>query len=101
MTPESQAVLGDDLVRAAAAAAPITASSAPPGGRAAQSRAGYSRLGPRSVSGCEIQHFGMGPAVVLGQGFTEGTGTVRDGAAADLAAGDRQIGNGHRETARR
>ena len=27
MTPESQAVLGDDLVRAAAAAAPITASS--------------------------------------------------------------------------
>jgi hypothetical protein len=57
--------------------------------------------GLRSVSGCEIEHFGMGPAVVLGQDFTESTGTVRDGAVADLAAGDRQMGNGHGETARR
>ena len=31
----------------------------------------------------------MDPAVVLGQGFTEGAGPVCDGAAADLAAGDR------------
>jgi hypothetical protein len=31
----------------------------------------------------------MGPAVVLGQDFTESAGMVRDGAVADLAAGDR------------
>ena len=44
---------------------------------------------PRSVSGGEVEHFGMGPAVVLGQDFAESPGTVRDGAVADLAAGDR------------
>ena len=43
----------------------------------------------------------MGPAVVLGQDFTEGGGPVRDGALTDLAAGDRQMGNGHRVTAGR
>ena len=31
----------------------------------------------------------MGPAVVFGQDLTEGAGPVRDGAVADLAAGDR------------
>jgi hypothetical protein len=31
----------------------------------------------------------MGPTVVLGQDFAESPGTVRDGAVADLAAGNR------------
>jgi hypothetical protein len=44
---------------------------------------------------------GMGPAVVLGQDLTEATGPVRHGALADLATGDRQLGNGHREAAGR
>ena len=43
----------------------------------------------------------MGPAVVLGQDLSEGAGPVRDGAVADLAAGDRKLGNGHREAAGR
>ena len=43
----------------------------------------------------------MGPAVVLGQDLGEVAGPVGDGAVADLAAGDRQLGNGHRETAGR
>jgi len=43
----------------------------------------------------------MGPAVVLGQDLGEGAGPVGDGALADLAAGDRQLGNGHREAAGR
>jgi hypothetical protein len=34
----------------------------------------------------------MGPAVVLGQDLSEGAGPVRDGAMADLAAGDRKLG---------
>src|ERR1039457_574240 len=41
----------------------------------------------------------MGPAVVLGQDLSEVAGPVRDGAMADLAAGDRKLGNGHREAA--
>jgi hypothetical protein len=41
----------------------------------------------------------MGPAVVLGQDLAEAAGPVRDGAAADLAAGNRKLGDGHRETA--
>ena len=43
----------------------------------------------------------MGPAVVLGQDLTEAAGPVRHGALADLAAGDRQLRNGHREAAGR
>ncbi len=39
----------------------------------------------------------MGPAVVLGQDLTEAAGPVRHGAVADLATGDRQLGNDHRE----
>ena len=50
---------------------------------------------------CELERFGMGPAVVLGQDLGEGAGPVGDGALADLAAGDRQLGNGHREAAGR
>ena len=41
------------------------------------------------LPGCDVERFGMGPAVVLGQDLTEGAGPVRDGAVADLAAGDR------------
>ena len=41
----------------------------------------------------------MGPAVMPGQDLGEGAGAVRDGAVADLAAGDREMGNGHGEAA--
>ena len=41
------------------------------------------------LPGCEVERFGMGPAVVLCQDLTEVAGPVRDGAVADLAAGDR------------
>jgi hypothetical protein len=43
----------------------------------------------------------MGPAVMLGQDLTQAAGPVRHGAVADLATGDRQLGNGYRETAGR
>jgi len=43
----------------------------------------------------------MGPAVVLGQDLSEGSGPVGDGAVADLATGDWKLGNGHREAAGR
>ncbi len=51
----------------------------------------------RRLLGREAERFGMGPAVVLGQDLTEAAGPVRDGAVADVATGDRQLGNGHRE----
>jgi hypothetical protein len=41
----------------------------------------------------------MGPAVVLGQHLADVTGPVCDGAVADLAAGDREMGDGHGEAA--
>ena len=41
----------------------------------------------------------MDPAVVLSQGLADGAGPVRDRAAADLAARDQQLGDGHREAA--
>jgi hypothetical protein len=43
----------------------------------------------------------MGPAVVLGKGFTESAGTVCHGAVTDLTAGDWKLGNRYWETARR
>jgi hypothetical protein len=43
----------------------------------------------------------MGSAVVPGQYLTEAARPVRDGAVADLATGDRQLGDGHREAAER
>jgi hypothetical protein len=59
--------------------------------------------GPRdSLSGTiggEAERFGMGPAVVLGQHLGEVAWPVRDGAAADLATGDRKLGDGHGKTA--
>jgi hypothetical protein len=65
------------------------------------------RAGLASLGACtgllrrDAEHFGMGPAVVLGQDLTEAAGPVRHGAVADLATGDRQLGNGHREAAGR
>ena len=41
----------------------------------------------------------MGPAVVLGQRLAEGAGPVGHGLLADLAAGERKLGDGDRETA--
>jgi hypothetical protein len=54
----------------------------------------------RRLLGRYAERFAMGPAVVLDQDLTEAAGPVRDGAVADLATGDRQLGNGHREAAR-
>jgi hypothetical protein len=53
----------------------------------------------RTLLGGKAERFGMGPAVVLGQRFAEGAGPVGHGALADLAAGDRKLGDGDRETA--
>jgi hypothetical protein len=41
----------------------------------------------------------MGPALVLGQDLAHAAGPTRDGAVADLATGDRQLGNDYREAA--
>jgi hypothetical protein len=51
------------------------------------------------LPGREAERFGMGRTVVLGQDLAEATGPVRDGAAADLAARDRKLGDGYREAA--
>jgi hypothetical protein len=42
---------------------------------------------------------GMGSAVVLGQDLAEAAGAVGDRAVADLAPGDREVGNGDGEAA--
>ena len=52
------------------------------------------------LPGRDAECFWVGAAVVLGQGLAEGAGPVGDGAAADLAARDWQVGNGDREAAR-
>jgi hypothetical protein len=49
----------------------------------------------------DAEQFGMGTAVMLGQDLTEAAGPVCHGALADLATGDRQLGNGHRKAAGR
>ena len=51
------------------------------------------------LTGRDVEHLGVGLAVVLGQDLAEIAGPVRDGAVADLAARDRQMGNGHGEAA--
>jgi hypothetical protein len=53
------------------------------------------------LPGCGVERFGMGATVVLGQDLCEVAGPIGDGVVADLAAGDRKMGNGHREAARR
>jgi hypothetical protein len=49
------------------------------------------------LPGRDAERFGMGPAVVLSQDLAEPAGPVRHGAPADLATGDRQLGDGHGE----
>ncbi len=51
------------------------------------------------LPGREAECFWVGAAVVLGQGLAEGAGPVGDGAAADLAAREWQVGNGDWEAA--
>jgi hypothetical protein len=63
----------------------------------------HDRSGGRSRAGARLgrqaERFRMGPAVVLGQDLAEVAGPVRDGTVADLAAGDRKLGNGRGEAA--
>jgi len=47
----------------------------------------------------KAERFGMCPPVVLGQRLAEGAGPVGHGPLADLAAGDRKLGDSDRETA--
>lgn len=51
------------------------------------------------LPGREVERFGMGAAIVLGQGLADGAGPVRDRVVADLAARDRQAGDRHGEAA--
>jgi len=53
------------------------------------------------LPGHRVGRFGMDPAVVLGQGLADSAGPIPDGAVADLAARDRQLGDGHGEAAGR
>ena len=53
------------------------------------------------LPGSEAERLRMGSPVMLGQDLTEVAGPVRDSAVTDVAAGDRQLGNGHREAAGR
>jgi len=52
------------------------------------------------LPGRRAERFGMHPAVVLGQDLGEAARPVRDSTAADLAARNRKLGNGHREAPR-
>lgn len=49
--------------------------------------------------GSDAERFGMGPAVMLGQDLADVAWPLGEGTVADLAAGDRQTGDGHREAA--
>jgi hypothetical protein len=51
------------------------------------------------LAGRDVEHFGVGLAVVLGQDLAEIARLVRDSAVADLAARDRKMRNGHGEAA--
>jgi hypothetical protein len=53
----------------------------------------------RRLPGRQAERFGMDPMVMLGQDLAEAARSVGDRAAADLAARDRKMGNGHGETA--
>ena len=55
--------------------------------------------GLRTLLGGKAECFGMGPPVVLGQRLAEGAGPVGHGPLADLAAGDRKLGDSDREAA--
>ena|SRR5438105_3475036 len=45
----------------------------------------------------KAERFGMGPTVVLGQDLADLAWPVCDGAVTDPAAGNRQVGDSHRE----
>src|SRR5580700_10148068 len=49
------------------------------------------------LRGGDAERFGMGPAVMLGQDLADVAWPVGEGTIADLAAGDRQLGDCHRE----
>jgi len=53
-----------------------------------------------AVTRAVAARFGVGPAVMLGQHLADVAGAVGEGAVAELAAGDRQVGDGDREAAR-
>jgi hypothetical protein len=55
--------------------------------------------GLRTLLRGKAECFGVSPPVVLGQRLGEGAGPVGHGPLADLAAGDRKLGDGDRETA--
>jgi hypothetical protein len=57
------------------------------------------RTAQDGLPGREVERFGMGAPVVLGQGLADGARPVRDRVVADLAARDRQAGDRHGETA--
>jgi hypothetical protein len=50
---------------------------------------GVVRVFRDQLPGCEVERFGMCPAVMLCQDLAEVAGPVRDGLVAELAAGDR------------
>ena len=49
--------------------------------------------GLRTLLGGKAEYFGMGTTVVLGQRLAEGAAPVGHGPLADLAAGDRKLGD--------
>lgn len=85
----------------------VTAGALPPGSRKVARRQSTPVTVPGGnaaawrLLGRDAERFGIGPAVMLGQNFTEAAGPVRHGAVADLATGDRQLGNDYREAAGR
>lgn len=85
----------------------MTAGALPPGSRKVARRQSTPVTVPGGnaaawrLLGRDAERFGIGPAVMLGQNFTEAAGPVRHGAVADLATGDRQLGNDYREAAGR
>jgi hypothetical protein len=68
-----------------------------PPDHAGDSSRGVMQAAGEGLPGRDAERFRMGPAVVLGQDIAEAPGPVCDGAVADLAAGDWQLDDGHRE----
>ena len=88
------------------AASAVTVASVPVSATSVRRDGGPAEFGqhrdPRArLPGFELERFGAGLPVVLGQDLSEVTGPIRDGATANLAAGDRKPGNGYREAAGR
>jgi hypothetical protein len=85
----------------------VTAGVLRPGSAASPSRAGRPVAAAADsaeslrdlLPGREAGRLGTGPAAVPGQGLAEVAGPAGDGAVADPAARDREMGNGHGEAA--